>query len=173
MEIDIKTSISIKEVGKTLRRELSRTASASVSWDTVFSTVGPALLDEATQRDLRPYLDEMLTARVQDQVHRDVRRWATDNKISLEGAIRLKGSTSEDDLATILLQLRALGLVTKSERRRSVSDKATYWTLTPYGDSHLTALRAIRRAGGTPSPAPRAPAERHTEPQGVEADGER
>ncbi len=63
VEIDIKTSISIKEVGKTLRRELSRSASASVSWDTVFSTVGPALLDEATQRDLRPYLDEMLTAR--------------------------------------------------------------------------------------------------------------
>jgi hypothetical protein len=41
---------------------------------------------------------------------------------------------SADDLGTVIIQLRALGLIEKSENRRSVSDKGTYWTLTPYGE---------------------------------------
>ena len=47
---------------------------------------------------------------------------------------------------TIKVQLRALGLITKSQRQRSVKDTDTYWTLTPYGDAVMTRLRAIRRA---------------------------
>jgi hypothetical protein len=44
----------------------------------------------------------------------------------------------------------ALGLITQSERRRSVTDKGTYWTLTPYGRTRLIQLRAIRRDGESP-----------------------
>ena len=54
-------------------------------------------------------------------------------------------SLNGDDFKTIKVQLRALGLITKSEKTRSVKDVGTYWTLTPYGDEVMTRLRAIRR----------------------------
>ena len=50
-----------------------------------------------------------------------------------------------DDFQTIKIQLRALGLIAKSTKSRSVKDTATYWTLTPYGDNVMTKLRAIRK----------------------------
>ncbi len=68
VQFDVRISVSIQELDRPLRRKLTRTSAALVSWDALFSAVGPALLDEATQRDLRPYLDEMLVARIQDQV---------------------------------------------------------------------------------------------------------
>jgi hypothetical protein len=50
-----------------------------------------------------------------------------------------------EDFGTVVVQFRALGLIAKSDRARGVKDTATYWTLTPFGDEHLTQLRAIRR----------------------------
>jgi len=55
----------------------------------------------------------------------------------------------DEEFGTLIVQLRALGLIEKSERNRSVKDKATYWKLTAYGDQHLTTLRAIRKDGNT------------------------
>jgi hypothetical protein len=52
---------------------------------------------------------------------------------------------SQDDFQTIKVQIRALGLIAKSDKARSVKDSGSYWTLTPYGDEVMTQLRAIRR----------------------------
>lgn len=41
-----------------------------------------------------------------------------------------------------------LGLITKSTKPRSVKDTNTYWTMTPFGDTVMTRLRAIRRNVG-------------------------
>lgn len=51
----------------------------------------------------------------------------------------------DSDFNTIKVQFMALGLMIKSRKNRSVKDKSTYWTLTPYGESVMTRLRAIRR----------------------------
>jgi hypothetical protein len=53
-------------------------------------------------------------------------------------------SLLQEDFQTIKIQLRALGLIAKSERSRSVKDSGTYWTLTSFGDEVMTRLRAIR-----------------------------
>ncbi len=154
MGFQLNAAISVKETDKQFRRELTQIVTATPTWDNIFSAVGPALLDEVTQRGMRPYLDAALTRSVQGHARRSVRQWAASNDIELEGVIRVEATLSEDDLATVLVQLRALGLITRSERRRSVTDKATYWTLTPYGDTHLIALRAISRdASGDPQHA--------------------
>jgi DNA-binding PadR family transcriptional regulator len=50
-----------------------------------------------------------------------------------------------DDFGTLIVQFRALGLIERSVRKRSVKDKQAYWSITPYGDEQLTSLRAIRR----------------------------
>lgn len=51
----------------------------------------------------------------------------------------------QEDLHRVKVQLAALGLTQQSVRRRGVNDKNTYWTHTPYGESHLMRLNAIRR----------------------------
>ena len=45
------------------------------------------------------------------------------------------------------VQFLALRLMAKSNKRRSrsVSDKASYWMLTPYGEDVMMSLRAIRK----------------------------
>ena len=58
----------------------------------------------------------------------------------------MKFKVAADDFQTIKIQLRALGLITKSTKSRSVKDTSTYWTLTPYGDNAMTRLRAIPKA---------------------------
>ena len=35
--------------------------------------------------------------------------------------------------------------MTESIRKRGVRDTTTYWTLTPFGDTVMTRLRAIKR----------------------------
>ena len=56
---------------------------------------------------------------------------------------------SQDDFGTVIVQLKALGLLQRSDRKRSITDKGTYWTLTPFGETHLTTLRAIHRESTT------------------------
>lgn len=51
----------------------------------------------------------------------------------------------DDDFRTIKVQLRALGLIKKSSKTRSVKDIGTYWSLTPFGDEAMTRLRAIKK----------------------------
>ena len=45
---------------------------------------------------------------------------------------------------TIKVQLIALGLIKQSDKKRGVKDTATYWTLTPYGHTLMTQLKAIK-----------------------------
>ena len=45
----------------------------------------------------------------------------------------------------VIIQMRALGLIKKDERQRSLRDTSTYWSLTSYGDTVMTRLKAIRR----------------------------
>ena len=55
-------------------------------------------------------------------------------------------AVQDQSFQTIKVQLRALGLIARSERPRSVKDTSTYWTLTPYGDTVMNNLRAVRRS---------------------------
>jgi hypothetical protein len=115
------------------------------TWDELFSAIGPEMINEASDNALRKVLARWLDDEYGVAVRRELR-----NETYGEGesAKRINGFRLEingDDFGTLIVQLRALGLIEKSERQRSVKDTETYWTLTPYGDQHLTTLRAIRR----------------------------
>lgn len=45
----------------------------------------------------------------------------------------------------IKIQFQALGLMTTGQKKRAVSDKNTYWRLTPYGEKYLLQVRAIKK----------------------------
>ncbi len=118
----------------------------TATWDRLFSAVGPHLLDEVEQKALFRQLNEWLNERYRLVARRAAIRQV--NERDPEESIRTSRtvvSLSQEDFGTLIVQLKALGLVARSSRRRSVNDKGAYWTLTAYGDEHLTTLRAISR----------------------------
>lgn len=108
----------------------------SYSWDELFAAVAPALLNEATDRQVRTAL--------RDTISKDGRRDFQSNSMNA-GFGLLAVRVDEGEIDTCIVQFRALGLIKESQRRRSVSDVGKYWSLTPYGDYKLVQLRAMRR----------------------------
>jgi hypothetical protein len=91
-----------------------------------------------------------------DEVHDHDFRRALENLVADKKATeksskakRFECRLSDRCLDTVIVQLRALGPIAKSAKRRSLKDTHTYWTLTPYGDNVMTRLRAIRRNSDT------------------------
>lgn len=111
----------------------------TVSWNQIFYDIGPLVLGDATETKLRTGMNRMVMDRSESARKQDE---------AFAGYVSFGGfEISEHDFQTIKIQLRALGLIEKNEKQRSVKDSASYWTLTPYGDRVLTTLRAIKKDG--------------------------
>lgn len=110
-------------------------SSFSPTWDELFSVAAPLMINEAPEEAIKVALDAM----VEDQTAQRLRENKKLQRHTLHGF-----SLHQEDFQTVKVQLRALGLIAKSEKTRSVKDSGTYWTLTPYGDEVMTRLRAIR-----------------------------
>ena len=121
----------------------------AITWDDLFSAIGPEMLDEADEPHLRQRIAEWLMESFGQKVEAETRAniEADGERVRRINSLDIEFST--DDFGTMIVQFRALGLIEKSERQRSVKDTATYWKITPLGDQRLTSLRAIRR----PTPA--------------------
>lgn len=111
-------------------------SSFSPTWNEMFACIAPLMIHEATEPALKNALDNLAEAE-------NMERLQADESLARHALRRFH--ISEDDFQTIKVQLRALGLIAKSDKARSVKDSGTYWTLTPYGDEIMTQLRAIRR----------------------------
>ena len=112
---------------------------ASLSWNQIFYTVSPLLIDESNEESMCGVLEERLLPEVRTHFEKL-------DRVDFRGG-SVGCTISGESFRTIIVQLRALGLIGKSTRTRSVKDTATYWTLTPFGDNVMTRLRAISRAG--------------------------
>ena len=110
----------------------------SLNWNQIFYTVSPLLIHESDESSIRQALAGQLLPKVQDYF-RNLHFYEESRSASCQ--------INTDCFRTIIVQLRALGLIVKSTRPRSVKDTATYWTLTPFGDNVMNRLRAIKRAG--------------------------
>lgn len=106
------------------------------TWNEIFSSIAPLMIHEAPDFALKRALDAFVEDRNRDQVAKNSK---------LKGQTVSTFSLHQEDFQTIKVQLRALGLITRSDKARSVKDSGTYWTLTPYGDEVMTQLVAIRR----------------------------
>lgn len=118
------------------REDTEFEATISPTWDEIFSAVAPRMIDEAPDVDLRRALRSFLSG--------FARKAFTEDE-ELEGQRMVNFRFSGGDVDTCIVQLRALGLMRESVRKRSVKDTSTYWELTPYGDHRMVQLRAIRR----------------------------
>lgn len=105
------------------------------TWNEIFSVVGPLMIDECSEFQFQTALNEWIEAVQLTRLTKQAKYRNCEFEVNI----------SNEDFQTIKIQLRALGLIAKNQKSRSVRDTQTYWTLTPYGDETLTKLRAIRR----------------------------
>jgi hypothetical protein len=140
------------------------------TWNDLFSQLGPEMLNEADElalrKRIRTWLEEENLDMAREKVMSSRVKYGESTE-SVEALISLGLDLRDEDFGTLIIQLRALGLIEKSERQRSVKDKGTYWTLTAYGDQHLTTLRAIRRD----DPRREEPSSSSTNPALIDSEG--
>lgn len=116
--------------------DMRYSATLEPSWNELFAAVAPRLINETSDRDLRAGLRQFLAQLAHDEY---------DSSKELHDRHLIDLSFRDQDFDTCIVQLRALGLVQESVRKRSVHDSRTYWTLTPFGDNQMVRLRAVRR----------------------------
>lgn len=107
------------------------------TWNEIFASVAPSMIDDAPESAVIASLNSMISRMASAELR--------ENDIRFRHKTLSNFKVKRDDFNTIKVQLRALGLIVKSTRSRSVADSRTYWTLTPYGDNVMTQLRAIRK----------------------------
>ncbi|MGE8350142.1 MAG: DUF4062 domain-containing protein [Pseudomonas protegens] len=106
------------------------------TWDDIFFVLSPLMLNEADDHALILSLNSMIQTF-------GVEHHGSDERF--EGLRLVNFSINIDDFHTVIIQLRALGLIVQSDKNRSVKDNGTYWKLTPYGDTVMTRLRAKKK----------------------------
>jgi hypothetical protein len=116
--------------------------SVVADWDDIFSRIAPLMIHEAPEPALKAALSALIEERSDDS-QESARRTGHSHFRNF----RIK----DEDFQTIKVQLRALGLMVRNDKARSVKDSGTYWTLTPYGDEAMTRLLAIRRDEEAPA----------------------
>lgn len=125
-------------------RDVALYLDVDTTWDDLFSCVGPEMLNEADEKTLRGRIENWLRTSHHELAGQEATEYVEEQEAIEVRSVQIKEiEIGDEDFGTLIVQLRALGLIEKSERNRSVKDKGTYWKLTPYGDQHLTTLRAI------------------------------
>ena len=132
-------SLSVKWWGYVEGAHMQAPFDVELSWNQIFYTVSPLLIHESAEYHMRRALE----GRILPDVKTSLKKIPSYD----EGESNAKCEIDAEGFRTIIVQLRALGLIVKSTRPRSVKDTATYWTLTPFGDDVMNRLRAIKRVG--------------------------
>jgi hypothetical protein len=106
------------------------------TWNTIFAAVAPSMIHEAAERVLKLSFQQFLIAEAQRTFGKQK---------ALKDAVLGNFSINQTEVETSIIQLRAIGLIKPNNKKRSVHDKGSYWTLTPYGNTVMVQLRAIRK----------------------------
>lgn len=96
-----------------------------LTWNSLFSLIGPLMLVESSEVKIKNVLDEYFQ-------------------------VNYMGGTGtwliyEEHFQSIKVQFMALGLIRESTRTHSSADTNIYWSLTPWGKNFLMRIKAIRK----------------------------
>lgn len=139
-----------REKREPTRGTIDKWTTHAVTWDSLFAGIAPQLLQEAEQADLRKRIEDFLLSEFLDENVDEIVEAVNTTKnvaIDVNEVVTAKVQIAEVTFGTILVQLMALGLIQRSDRKRSVSDNGNYWALTPYGERRTIQLRAIPKQG--------------------------
>lgn len=129
------TSKDDQEVKPYLRQRYIWTLKYSTTWNEILQHVGPPLIDEAAEHEITKYMKELGDQLIYSQPE----KWPTN---MLEEESR---KISESSVNDAIVQFFALGLVARGTKKRTMSDRNRYWTLTPAGQDQVMKLRAARK----------------------------
>lgn len=118
---------------------------AELEWDEILRAIGQRMLDEADEDDLERTLKQYVDSYHRHVYSAEIEKWIEDRTKSKVSFYNLRSQLDAEDFGTVIVQLKALGYIDKSQRQRSVKDRGAYWSLTPYGETRLVALRALRK----------------------------
>lgn len=128
-----KIEISLKYKGYSQSRgRTEEVCELTYTWDDIMEVVGPFMIDEAPEPALRNTINSHMLSEIQNNVD----NWISDMR-------QATAEISDKSWGSIIVQLRALRLITTGTKKRTVSDKAVYWKLTQAGDDYLVSLRAV------------------------------
>lgn len=120
--------------GRLAKREYGYTIDAPVSWNEAFAAVAPLMLHECHEQEMQNALNKKV-----DEYLEKRNPWYK-NHAGHEPAF------TDDDFQAIKVQFIALGYIQKSDRKRALTDRGTYWCLTPYGEDVMMRLRALKKS---------------------------
>ncbi|MCG2798859.1 MAG: DUF4062 domain-containing protein [Cellulomonas sp.] len=120
-------------VSQMLYNDVPQSVEREYSWDQIVSILGPFMIDEAPEPSLR----NVLCQHSAGQLSADAGAWGELTHPSVK--------IVDSSWGTVLVQLRALGIITTGTKKRTVSDSSVYWKLTPAGDNYLVRLKAQKR----------------------------
>lgn len=99
------------------------------AWNEIYSRLSPLMVDEANEPTLKTETNIMILDRIKNS----------------QGINPNRVLVNSEDFQTIKIQFVALGLIEKSDKKRSIKDSDTYWKLTPYGEKTMMSLKARRK----------------------------
>ncbi len=120
-------------VSQRVFNDVPQSVELDYSWDHLVALLGPFMIDEAPEPSLRAVLCQHATGRL------------TAEEEAWEELTRPSVAIADSSWGTVLVQLRALGIIDTGTKKRTVSDSAVYWKLTPAGDNYLIRLKAKKR----------------------------
>ena len=124
--------LSLKHKGMHTFDNVEEDGDLTYTWDEIMEVLGPFMIDEAPEPALRKTFNNHMLSEIQS----DPENWMT-------GWSRESAEISDRSWGAIIVQLRALRLITIGTKKRTVSDKSVYWKLTQAGDEYLVTLRAM------------------------------
>jgi len=108
--------------------------SKSINWNDIFYSISPLMINEATESDLMVSINQLIESKEKTEIEKN-----------FENSITYNFKIISEDFHTIIIQLRALKLIIKNEKKRRVDDSNTYWSLSKYGDNLMTKMRALKK----------------------------
>ncbi|MCL2760085.1 MAG: DUF4062 domain-containing protein [Desulfuromonadales bacterium] len=135
-EDSIEVNFSVVAVGDWGLDKERYTEKVDLIWNEIFAEISPLMIDETTESVIKSKINEI----IRKKRYKDLaKKFKKDNRTPAEFSI------TDTDFQTLKIQFRALGYITESLKKRSIHDKGKYWALTPYGDTIMTRLRAIKK----------------------------
>ncbi|QDU15490.1 hypothetical protein CA11_33150 [Gimesia maris] len=139
-EFEIEVSMRVGDENKITPNDDKYTGTFTLAWDDIFASVAPALIHEVKQSDLKTRLGNFIE-------NRALEYFSEEETLKSRYIHSVRIINLMEELDTCLIQLRALGLIRENKsKKRSLRDTSTYWELSPFGDSRMVQLRAIRKS---------------------------
>lgn len=113
------------------------TNSVNTTWDNLFAIIAPYMVIECQESTMIQAIVEYSQSLLYDELSDLIKQKEYKNFLNFK--------LDNEEFQNIKIQFKALGLIAKSQKNRSVKDTANYWTLTEYGDYKMTQLIAIKR----------------------------